>query len=261
MQTTSMPQSDPFNTEQSIRRFTFEPSLESSSVNWWNSQDRYTETHHYGTVGDDQMKATSPDLNVFYTGKGDDYAIGSAGRDVMYTEEGNDTVDGGRGDDQMWAGSGDDLLLGGAGDDRLYGMWGDDTLFGDAGDDFLDGGNGSNTMAGGAGHDTFRWSFFLRNTPASSDIDIVHDFTQGEDRLEFTHLLNLSGHDLQLSIRQVASAGVLELHNSRAELVRTIVLENTDLLSVKDAHGTQIDTLSSQDALQRMMETDTLVYF
>jgi len=278
MQTTQrLPQEDSLNTVQQIQRVSKVDSAEGNQV----------ETIYYGTVNDDQIWATSPDLNLFYAGAGNDHLHGSAGRDIMQADngddileggagndqlwggkgndqiwggQGNDILNGGDGNDQLWGGKGNDLLRGGAGNDLLIGMDGDDILQGGRGNDFLAGEKGNDSLLGGAGKDTFNWAYFEPHTPSSNDVDIVHDFTLGEDKLEFSRLLSPGGRDLQLSIRQIGSAGELEVHNSQAQLVQTIVLKNTDLLSVRDEQGALIGTLSSQEALQRMMDMGALDY-
>ena len=74
MQTTQrLPQEDSLNTVQQIQRVSKVDSAEGNQV----------ETIYYGTVNDDQIWATSPDLNLFYAGAGNDHLHGSAGRDIM----------------------------------------------------------------------------------------------------------------------------------------------------------------------------------
>ncbi|WP_157960222.1 sialate O-acetylesterase [Albibacillus kandeliae] len=69
------------------------------------------------------------------------------------------------------------LMLGNGGDNRLDGAWGDDDLRGRGGDDRLIGHMGNDTLTGGAGRDTFVFA-------PGHGVDVVRDFTPGEDRLE-----------------------------------------------------------------------------
>jgi Ca2+-binding RTX toxin-like protein len=82
------------------------------------------------------------------------------------------------------SGSGDDTLIGNDADNRLTAGAGDDSLSGGAGNDVLDGEQGSDTLTGGAGADVFR--FTSANDGAS--IDVVTDFTQGEDAIDLQQL-------------------------------------------------------------------------
>lgn len=237
----------------------FQGQAHEFSLSWWGlDQGPFLQTVHYGTSGNDHMQAYSSGNNLFYAGDGDDHIIGRTGRDVMYGERGDDKMEGRDDDDQLWAGHGNDLLLGGNGNDRLFGMTGDDQLVGGDGDDVLDGGTGNDIMTGGAGKDRFEWPFLQENPATGSEVDIIRDFTLGEDTLVFWPMLREEGSNLRFTLRQEGSQGVLELRNPHEQLVQTIRLENTDLLSVKDDQGTLIETLSSQAALQRLIEIGAL---
>ena len=72
---------------------------------------------------------------------------------------------------------GDDILEGGAGDNRLNGGGGDDVLIDGAGTDRL---------TGGAGRDTFM-------LVADDTLDVITDFTVGEDRIDLTLLSMVYG--------------------------------------------------------------------
>lgn len=229
------------------------------SSSWWEvTQGPFLETHHHGTAGNDQIQPFSAGNNLFYAGAGDDHIIGHDGHDVMYGEHGNDHLEGRGSNDQLWAGSGDDWLEGGDGDDILSGMNGNDRLDGGAGNDRLYGGSGNNIMTGGTGRDTFSWSFFDEHPQASDQVDTIRDFTLGEDKLMLTPTWRDLGSHIQLSLRQEGSQGILELRNTQQEQILSIKLENTDLLSVRDDQGSLIETLSSQAALQRLIEQGAL---
>jgi Ca2+-binding RTX toxin-like protein len=80
------------------------------------------------------------------------------------------------------AGRGDDVLGGGDGGDTLLGGEGDDLLRGGGGDDRIEPGPGSDIAFGGPGADLF--VFEADDTHAGQVwIDVVGDFTPGEDRL------------------------------------------------------------------------------
>jgi len=237
----------------------FHGQADGFSQNWWGEyQGPFLQTLHYGTSGNDLMRPYSAGNNLFYANSGDDHITGNSGRDVMFGQGGNDKMQGYGGDDQLWAGSGNDQASGGDGNDRLYGMGGNDQLEGNDGDDILDGGKGSDIMHGGAGKDRFEWSFFQESPEPGNDVDTVCDFTLGEDKLVFTIRFSDEGSKLLFSLRQEGSQGILELRSPREELVQTIKLENTDLLSVRDEQGTPLDSLSSQAALQRLMDMGSL---
>ncbi len=80
-------------------------------------------------------------------------------------------------------GSGDDVITGNAEDNVLTGNAGDDRLLGGDGDDALEGGAGDDTLTGGAGADRFVYA------SADTGHDRITDFTDGEDRIDFTGLV------------------------------------------------------------------------
>jgi Ca2+-binding RTX toxin-like protein len=89
-------------------------------------------------------------------------------------------------------GAGNDVLTGGGGGDVLTGGGGNDTLNGNAGTDLLFGGVGNDALTGGLGADTFRFDF------ANAGKDTARDFKFAEgDVLEFTHVLDGAGNDIQ----------------------------------------------------------------
>ncbi|MFD2175110.1 calcium-binding protein [Rhodobacter lacus] len=146
-----------------------------------------------GGMGDDTLLGSAGNDTV-NGGAGDDSMGGGIGNDVMGASFGNDTLLGGDGNDAMGGGSGrdslsgdanndtigggegDDTIRGGAGDDFLAGGGRHDRIFGDAGDDMINGGEGNDTMTGGTGADVF-----LFNAGTEDNVDILTDFSRGED--------------------------------------------------------------------------------
>jgi len=106
----------------------------------------------------------------------------------------------------MHGGRGDDALFGGDGDDVMRGAEGADTLTGGAGDDLL---------IGGAGADIY--SFDLS---ASNGVDLIKDFTIGDDKVELTGNAELTFDDIFLS--QEDSVAVIQAGDT------TIRLKGTD---------------------------------
>lgn len=149
----------------------------------------------FGGVGADNLSGGYGVDSVF-GGADNDTLAGSYGNDKVYGDDGNDSLGGGVGRDTLWGGNGldqlgggddGDLLYGGDGDDFLAGGNGDDTLWGDAGADRLNGGAGNDLLFGGTGADTF---IFASHPPR--EVDVVADFENGLDRLQFAGVAGVS---------------------------------------------------------------------
>ena len=125
-----------------------------------------------GGLGDDIIDLTS--LNFEY---GDVVLNGGDGDDVLWSNSGDDILNGGDGNDNLQAGTGNDILNGDAGDDILKGYDGDETLTG---------GTGADTLTGGFGFDSF--NFTALNESTINNSDLITDFTQGEDSINFSNL-------------------------------------------------------------------------
>lgn len=99
--------------------------------------------------------AIGSDANILWNGRGgaEDFTLG-AGRDFVK------------------AGHGDDIVRGGDGADILLGHNGNDRLIGQAGTDRMKGGSGDDVIV----------------TSTGSGLDIVYDFTIGEDRIDVSGL-------------------------------------------------------------------------
>jgi Ca2+-binding RTX toxin-like protein len=107
------------------------------------------------------------------------------------------------------------IALGGGGADRIYGGTGEDFLDGGAGDDVLVGGLGSTLMKGGAGSDSFVFG-------AGSGMDVVADFTPGED------WLSTPGHDVAALLEaasDIAGSTLLDLGGGHTVLLRGVTLD------------------------------------
>lgn len=145
--------------------------------------------------------------DTLYGGADNDTMAGSYGNDRVYGDDGNDSLGGGLGRDTLWGGNGSDqlgggddadFLYGGEADDFLAGGNGDDTLWGEAGVDRLNGGAGNDLFVGGTGADTFIFS-----THSPREVDVVTDFENGLDRLQFAGVAGagLSGKYAALTIQ------------------------------------------------------------
>jgi Ca2+-binding RTX toxin-like protein len=75
------------------------------------------------------------------------------------------------------------LIIGNSANNVLSGAGGADTLMGGAGDDALTGGLGNDSLTGGTGNDIFS---FL-DTPSSSNVDIVNDYSVADDVFHLDH--------------------------------------------------------------------------
>ncbi len=90
------------------------------------------------------------------------------------------------------------LIKGSSHDDKLDGFNKNDRIYGNDGDDLLDGRDGADLLVGGAGVDTLTggegkdW-FTLYQGPLTTDstLDVVTDFTRGEDKIK----VDVSGGD------------------------------------------------------------------
>jgi Ca2+-binding RTX toxin-like protein len=100
----------------------------------------------------------------------------------------DNTINGGMGDDTVRGLGGDDRLIGWEGHDRLFGGSGDDRLSGRCGDDLLAGGAGRDVLIGGLGEDRFDFNAVSDSGPSQVSRDVIRDFTQLEDKLDFSDL-------------------------------------------------------------------------
>ena len=163
----------------------------------------------YGDDGDDEMGGGPGNDELFggnghdnmSGGWGNDTVWGNGGDDTMAGSFGNDRVEGGSGNDSLGGGDGDDTLVGASGNDSLGGGTGNDWLYGGAGDDFVAGGDGNDhlfgsdgtdRLNGGTGNDSLYGGqgsdVFVFNLWQAGEVDLVGDFENGTDRLQFQRL-------------------------------------------------------------------------
>ena len=130
----------------------------------------------FGDDGDD-VAFGGKGADFIWGEDGDDFLRGGKGADRIFGGDGDDVVTGGKGADFIWGEDGNDLLRGGKGADRIFGGDGDDMIFGGEGADQIGGHSGANDLWGGAGADVFVFE-------AGLDLNIVHDFEVGHDKVE-----------------------------------------------------------------------------
>ena len=112
----------------------------------------------------------------------------------LYGSEYDDGLFGDNGANTLNGDGGNDTLLGFGDKDFLDGNFGHDSLNGGGGDDTLSGGPDGDTLVGGPGADTFVWSsdgdqydnggLLPSGIVDSANIDVVLDFTPGEDKID-----------------------------------------------------------------------------
>jgi Ca2+-binding RTX toxin-like protein len=145
----------------------------------WGAATLAANARYLGTEGNDVLFVPGSTASKIYGLAGNDIILGGRYNDILDGGEGDDSLSGENGDDVLNGGAGVDILFGGIGSDTLNGGEGDDTLFGGEGDDVLNGGAGDDILFGGTGADTFVF------TDLSSGMDVIDDFEDGIDRLDF----------------------------------------------------------------------------
>ena len=163
---------------------------------------------------------------------------GGAGDDLLYGFDRDDRIDGG---------AGADLLDGGAGADRLYGGAGVDALKGGAGADLLAGGAGVDTLTGGEGKD---W-FTLHQGALTSDntLDVVTDFTRGEDKIK----VDASGGDSGTleELKTTLQIRIVGEHRVTPTATNNAIVEDTVVYATRGTTATDDDV-----ALMVLVDTD-----
>lgn len=140
-----------------------------------------------GDRGNDQIWGNAG-YDDIRSGHGDDLARGGSGNDKIRGNIGDDVLMGDRGNDLVVGGQGNDRLYGGKGNDVLSGGLGNDLIFGGSGADIINGNDGNDTISGGYGRDIF---IFHRS---SVGVDVITDFDENEDILDFSDLLDSVGY-------------------------------------------------------------------
>jgi Ca2+-binding RTX toxin-like protein len=148
-----------------------------------------------GGNGDDNITITMNDSRFSISLHGDELietpdsteVIRAGGNDVITLERNyaNSVVD---------LGSGNDRFKGGIGADNISGSDGNDIIAGRNGSDRLSGDGGEDTLTGGAGNDRFvlapsrdsSTSVLSRTSLYRTPMDIITDFTDGQDLIELT---------------------------------------------------------------------------
>ncbi|MFB9151404.1 calcium-binding protein, partial [Roseovarius ramblicola] len=160
--------------------------------------------------------------NVLTGNTGDNHLSGVWGDDTVFGGSGDDTIKGVNGDDWLFGNQGQDEISGGKGHDTLIGGGGDDQLMGDAGDDLLSGEGGNDILTGGEGADRF---VVLTD---NDGLDVIRDFTLGEDVLDLSFSGARSAADLvvevqddRVLIREPGGSGValLDFDSSDVEML------------------------------------------
>jgi len=135
----------------------------------------------FGNEGDDVISGQSGD-DTLVGGDGKDFLSGDDGADMLTGGAENDQLRGENGDDVMSGGGAKDRIIGGVGADVINGDEANDKLFGNSGDDVITGGVGKDVMTGSFGADIFVLA-------PGAQVDVIKDFTPGED------LLDISAYD------------------------------------------------------------------
>ena len=87
-------------------------------------------------------------------------------------------------DDTITGGKTGINIDGGAGNDWIISNAGDDVVNGGTGNDSLEGGAGYDTLTGGTGNDTFVFETIKDLGKTTSKLDVITDFTAGEDKIQ-----------------------------------------------------------------------------
>jgi Ca2+-binding RTX toxin-like protein len=146
-----------------------------------------------GTVFDDKLTASNSGSAIW----------GNEGNDQILGGTSSDTLDGGGGHDVIWANEGDDEVWGGGGEDTLDGGGGKDVIYAGSGNDEIWGGSGNDVIFTQEGADRVM-------VVADAGHDVVKDFKNGEDKLDFRYT-SATASDLDdgdIHVEQTAFGGV-----------------------------------------------------
>ncbi|MEO6609441.1 MAG: M10 family metallopeptidase [Aestuariivirga sp.] len=114
-------------------------------------------------------------------------------------------------------------ISGTSGGDLIMGLAGNDTIHGNGGNDTINGGTGNDTLYGDAGNDTFLF------TDLHIGKDIIKDFVQGSDMIQFSPSVALALSDFTISGQ--GSHDVVLTHGTDQLIVHSV---NNLTLSIND---------------------------
>ena len=151
--------------------------------------------------------------------------------------------------------AGDNVLIGGSANEELVGGAGLDILNGGGGDDLLTGGTGDDQLTGGSGSDLFGFS-----AQGGEGDNVVTDFTQGEDMIHLTDVLDADGNDVTDLSDLLSGVGSQEVHaeanGTDVELSISGPQGDTSVTLVGLNAGGNFDTIGTDD-LQQIIDVAT----
>ena len=185
----------------------------------------------YGENGNDTLfGGTDVITDVLYGGNGNDWLDGGPGYDLMYGGPGNDIYIASQQVEAIFENPGEGwdivIALGGSGfvlpdnveelvllgpltgtgnalSNRITGSANAERLLGKDGNDTITGGGGNDTMWGEAGRDTFVFG-------PGSGVDVIRDFTPGEDRILLQGLPFGSFAAVMAATRDAAGGAIID---------------------------------------------------
>jgi Ca2+-binding RTX toxin-like protein len=104
--------------------------------------------------------------------------------DIITKISGVENVIGSNQNDTITGGKTGNNIDGGAGNDWIISNAGDDVVNGGTGNDSLDGGAGYDKLTGGVGIDVFEFLTIKDLGKTTSKLDVITDFTAGEDKIQ-----------------------------------------------------------------------------
>ena len=100
-------------------------------------------------------------------------------------------------DDFIISGKTGNNIDGGAGNDAIVSNAGNDVVNAGAGDDTLNGGAGYDRLTGGTGNDTFTFASIKDSGKTTGKVDVITDFTPGEDHIQLVFDANTKVAEIQ----------------------------------------------------------------
>ncbi len=203
------------------------------------------------------LRVTGTDADEVFLGTANnDTIVAGDGKDVITAGAGNDLVYGGNGDtftgSTVLESNGNDNIDGGDGNDQLVAEQGDDVVNGGAGNDLISGSEGNDAVTGGSGNDTFISLLFIEDgawlsNNLTSGVDIITDFTPGEDALIF---FDRKPGFAQVTRQQFLDAfGQTNGFNATVEGGNLILSWGTDKVTLNGSFGATPTTLEELETL------------